>query len=161
MAATSISTTKGSLSCLLPLWEALQNQQVYLTQDLFKSLPLCLVSDHVRFCMHPLRAMSLFPTSLQLSHMQAPMPDILGAKHFYAGFLGWGVWCVAWTLHSLGRTSAIIMLSFVGCLLRAMCLDYTISPPLPPLLLWFLIYIFSWGKYFLLGFKSFSLIVDV
>ena len=45
--------SKGSPSCLLPLWETLQDQQVGLTQAPFKFLPLFWDSKHMRFCMYP------------------------------------------------------------------------------------------------------------
>ena len=44
----------GSLSCLLPLWEALQCQPVVLTQALLKLLPQHWDLDCVRFCGCPL-----------------------------------------------------------------------------------------------------------
>ena len=73
MASASVCVSRGSCSCLLPLGEALQDQQVGMTQAPFKLLPLCWILEHARFCMHPLRAESLFPTALQLSHMQVPL----------------------------------------------------------------------------------------
>ena len=99
-------------------WEALQDQQVGLTQASLKLLPLHWVSECVRFCRHPLRAESLFPTALQLSHRQIP----LAFKARRPGGLVFLVWDpqagepdVGLGPHSLGRTSAIvIILLFVG-----------------------------------------------
>ena len=63
MAATSVYVPRLSSSCLLPLWEAVQVQQVGLTQAPFKLLLLPLVLAPVRFCVHPLRVESLFLTA--------------------------------------------------------------------------------------------------
>ena len=70
MAAANLCVHSRSPSCLLPLWEALQDQQVGLTQSPFKLLPLCWVLECVRFCIHLLEAECLFPTTLWLSHTQ-------------------------------------------------------------------------------------------
>ena len=67
MAAISIRVPRESPSCLLPLQEALQDQQLGLT------VPLCWDSEQVRFCVCPLRAESLFLTALHLSCRQAPL----------------------------------------------------------------------------------------
>ena len=62
--------------------------------------------------------------------------------------------------YSLGRTSVIlIILLFVGHSPRDMGLNYAISPPLLPISLWFLFYIFSCRRSFLLVFQSFSSII--
>ena len=53
----------------------------------------------------------------------------------------------------------LIILPFVGHLSGGMGLEYTISLPLLPILLWFLLYIISYGKSFLLVFRYLSLIV--
>ena len=53
-----------SSSCLLPLQEALQDQQVGLIQAPFKLVFLPWVSKYVRFGVHPLRVKSTFPTAL-------------------------------------------------------------------------------------------------
>ena len=66
MAVANIYVLRVSTSCLLPLWETLQDQQVILTQDLFKLLLLTWVPECVRFCVCPLRVESLFPTTLWL-----------------------------------------------------------------------------------------------
>ena len=69
LSAASVSIPRGSRSCLLPLQEALQGQQMGLTLAPFKLLPLFWDSEHVRFCMCPLKVESLFPLTLQLSHV--------------------------------------------------------------------------------------------
>ena len=59
--------------------------------------------------------------------------DVLGARLHDAGPPGWGVQYGAWTAHSSGKTSAIvIILPFMGCLPRDEGLDYTASPSLLP-----------------------------
>ena len=64
-------------------------------------------------------------------------------------------------LYSLGRTSLIvIILPFVVRLPGGIGLDYTVSPPLL-LVSWFLHFIFSCRRSFLLVFMSFSSIVVV
>ena len=73
MPSTSVYVPRGSSSCLLPLWEALQDQQVGLTWGPFKLLPLHWVLEHVGFCVSSIRLESLFPTVLWLSHIQAPL----------------------------------------------------------------------------------------
>ena len=65
MAAASIYVPSGSPSCLLPLLEAPQDQQVGLTKAPFKLL-LPLVSEHVRFCVCPLRVESVSHSPLAL-----------------------------------------------------------------------------------------------
>ena len=58
------SLSRMSPSYLLPLWEALQDQQVGLTQGPFKLLLLPWALKCVRFCVYPLTVESLFPTAL-------------------------------------------------------------------------------------------------
>ena len=55
---------QGEFQLLLLLWEALQDQQVCLTQDPFKLFLLPCLPEHVRFCVHPLVVKSLFTTAL-------------------------------------------------------------------------------------------------
>ena len=69
ISVTSMYVPRVSSSCLLPLQESLQDQQMGLTQAPFKLLPLHWVSDHVRFCVCRTRTESLFPTALQISCM--------------------------------------------------------------------------------------------
>ena len=64
MSAASVYVPRVSCSFLLPLQEILQDQQVSLTQAPFKLLLLPWVLECVRFCVHPLRVESLFPTAL-------------------------------------------------------------------------------------------------
>ena len=59
----------------------------------------------------------------------------------------WGVWAI------------VIILLFLGCPPWGMSLCYTVSTLLLPVSLWFLLYIFSYRKSFLLVLRSFSLIV--
>ena len=61
-----MSVSSVSSSCLLPLWEALQDQQVGLIQALFKLLFLPWVLEHVRFCVHFLRVESISHSPLAL-----------------------------------------------------------------------------------------------
>ena len=67
MAVTSVHILKLISNCLLPLWEALQHQQVGLTQAPLKLLLLPRVPEHVSSYMCPSRVDSLFPPALQLS----------------------------------------------------------------------------------------------
>ena len=67
-----VYVSRMSSSCLLPLWEALQDQLVGLTQAPLKLVLLSWVPDHMRFCVHILRAECLFPTALRLSQKLAP-----------------------------------------------------------------------------------------
>ena len=135
MAVTSIYVPRVSSSCLLSLWEALQGQQIRLTQAPFKLLLLPWVLECMRYCVHLLRGESLSPTPLSFpeSKPQWPSkPNLLGAHLPDAGPPGWGAQCVAQTLCSLGRTSAIvIILLFMGCP-RGTGLDCTTFPPLLP-----------------------------
>ena len=77
---------RGSPSCFLPLWKALQDQRVGLTQGPFKLLPLRWDLEHVRFCVHPLRVES-FLQPFNSPHMQAP----LAFKAIRSG--GLSPWC--------------------------------------------------------------------
>ena len=62
---------------------------------------------------------------------------------------GWRAWCKVWIPCFLGRTTAIvIIILFMGCLPGGFGLDYTMSVPLQPILLWFLPYIFICRKSF-------------
>ena len=67
MAAASIFFPWVSPNFLLPLREALQDQQVGLPQAPFKMLLLPWVSECVRVCVSPLRKESVFSTVLWLS----------------------------------------------------------------------------------------------
>ena len=58
---------QGESSGLLPLWEALQDQQLPLTQAPLKLLLQPWVLEHVRFYVHHLQVESPFPTALWLS----------------------------------------------------------------------------------------------
>ena len=85
-------------------------------------------------------------------------PDVLGTHLPSAGPPGWGAQYGSQTLHSLGRTSAIvIILPFVGRLPGGVGIDYTAFHLSAHLIV--VLYIFSCGKAFLLVFGSFSLIV--
>ena len=61
MSVASVTVPRGSPSCLLLLWEALQDQQVGLTQAPSQLLPLFWVAEQVRYYALPLRVESLFP----------------------------------------------------------------------------------------------------
>ena len=83
IAAVSIYVSRGYPSGFLPL----QDQQMYLTQASFKLLPLHWNSEHVRFCVCPLKVESLCPTDFWISHMQA----LLAFKARRSGVLS--CWC--------------------------------------------------------------------
>ena len=105
-------------SCLLPLPEALQNQQVGLTQATFKLLLLMWVSECVSCCVYPLGVESLSLTTFWLSWKQA----LLAFKAKCSGGLCShcrtpGLGCPLWDLDPsfLGENSAIVViLLFVG-----------------------------------------------
>lgn len=101
--------------------------------------------SHVSF-----RAECLFPVALWLSGFIGLRSQMIwGVCLPGAGPLGRGAQCGAWTSDSLGRTATVLtILPFVGHLFRAVGLDYTVSPPLLSMSLWFLPYIFSCGESF-------------
>lgn len=94
MAVFSVHALRVSSTCLLPLLEALQDQQA-LTQDPFKLLLLPWVLEHVRFCVYPLGVESLFPMALQFSWKEKCLlkPNVSWAYLSYAGLLGWEIQC--------------------------------------------------------------------
>ena len=81
-AAAHVCVPRVNSSCLLLLWETLQDQQLGLTQATFKLLLLPWVPEHVRFCVCPIEVQSLFPKALWVleskSHW-ASKPNILAA----------------------------------------------------------------------------------
>ena len=91
--------------------------------------------------------------------MLAPKPNVLGALLPSAGPPGKGVQCGTWTTCSLGRNSAIVIIPPLVSL--DMNLDYTLSLTLLPISLWFLLYIFSCRRSFLLVLWSFSWVVSL
>ena len=141
-----------SFSHFLPLQETLQDQQVGLTQAPFRLLLLPWVLENVRFCVCPLRIESVFPTALWSPKSKTHWPsrlNILGAPLPNTGLLGSGAQWGAQTPRSLGRTSAIVItLPFVCQSPWDMGLCYTMTPPLLPDSLWFLLYIFSCSDLF-------------
>lgn len=70
MAAIIVYVPRESPTCILPVWEALQDHSG-LIQVSFKLLPLFCSLKYVKFCAHLLRVDSLFLTALWLSCMQA------------------------------------------------------------------------------------------
>ena len=87
MFAASIYVPNGNQLCFLSLCEALQDQQMNLTQAPFKLLPLYWNSEHVKLCMSPLRVESLFPIALWLSHYTSPA-DLQSQMFWALIFLG-------------------------------------------------------------------------
>ena len=79
MFAAYIFVLRMSPSCLLPLQEALQDQQMGPTQGPFKLLPLCWISECVGFCMCTFRMKSL-PTALWVSVLR---PTVLQSQMFW------------------------------------------------------------------------------
>ena len=67
-------------SFLLPLWEALQDQQLPLVQAPFKLLLQPWVLEHVRFCMPPLRVKSISHGPLALPKLR---PASLQSQMFW------------------------------------------------------------------------------
>lgn len=153
IAACSVSVSMGSPSCLLPLQEALQSQQVGLKPLSFKVLVLRWNSEQVSFCLlrreaHPV---------LQLSQ-KCSKPGVLGAYFTQVELPGWRV--SIWVLYPslLRRTSWLFFPLPVSHYSRGMGPYWTMSLPLPLISLW-LLCIFGCGKSFLLVFWSFSEIV--
>lgn len=150
-------------SCLLPLQEALKDQQVGLAHDPFKWLPLHWDLECVRFWVCPLE--SLLPTALPPSlPYEAPLTfkaRCSGGLSFWCISPGLWSWCGAGTHPSFGRTSAIeTIFLFVGHVPGVWGVSWLNWVSVPPTLsLWFLLYVFSWGKYFLLLFRSIPVIV--
>ena len=162
MAAASVSVIRGSPSCLLPLWEALQDLQVSLSQATFKLLSVrdlgtCEIlhapfKSRVYVSCSPLALPYASPTGLQSQHSgglssQCRTPGLRS--------LIWGP-----ELSLLGENPCSCDYTLVcGMPTGGVGLDYTVSPPLLPVSLWFLLYIFSCEKSFLLVFRSVSSIV--
>ena len=163
MGAANLCVPKGSPSCLLPLQEALQNQQMGLTLAPFKLPPLLWDSEHVRFCMSQKSGIyvSYSPPALQYAS-----PIGLHSQMFleliFSVLDPWGRESDV-ELRSLtpwGRTTAIvIILPFVGHLPRNVGLHYTESLPFLSISSWLLLNIFTYGQSFLVVFMSFSSIV--
>lgn len=61
MAAASVCDFRVSCTCLLPLGETLQDQQVGLTQAPTQLWLLPWVPEPVRVCVYPLSEVSIFP----------------------------------------------------------------------------------------------------
>ena len=133
MTVTSIYVPRVRSSCLLPLWEALQDQQVGLTQASFKLLILPWVSEHVRLCGHCLRVESTSHSPLALLKV-----SLTGLQSQTLWGLVFPVQdeeaqCGAWITHSLGRSSAtVIILPFVSHPPGGMGLGSTIALPSYP-----------------------------
>ena len=125
MAAISVYVPRRSpvSSCLSERLSKIVNGSV---QAISKLLPLCWFLERVRFCTCSLRMGSLNPTVLWLSgSSQIFWGLFFPVQNYWAGE-------IRWKLHSLGRTSAIVMiLPFVGHLPRGLGLDCT-SFSVPP-----------------------------
>ena len=121
MATTSVYVLRVSPSCLLPLLEALQDQQVSLAQATFKLLLLPWVSEceilrtsfnsGVSESYSSLALLNASPTGLQ-SQMFWELIFLI------SGPSCWGAFCGTCTPHSLGRMSAIMIIlhMWVTCL---------------------------------------------
>lgn len=155
MAVTSLSDSpQESPSCLLLVWEALQDQQVGLTQGPFKLLRTCWVSECVKFLHAPFKSRSSISYS-PLAPLNTSPPGLQNQCLSCAAPMGWGAQCRAQTPCTYWKTSAVVViLQFISCLLRGVGLDCTGSLFLLPsyyvLLLLFLI--FSCRRSFLLIF---------
>ena len=66
MDTASVCVLRESISCLLPLKQAFQYQQVCLTKAPFRLLPLYWDLEYVRFCMCPLSSVSVSHSPLAL-----------------------------------------------------------------------------------------------
>lgn len=95
---------------------------------------------------------SLYFPQLSLSPESKPSwpskPTCFEGSSFWAGEHEIGTQ----TTRSTGRTISIVMnFLFGGFPLWGKCLEYTSTPPLLPIWLWFPLYIFSYRRIFLLG----------
>ena len=79
-------------------------------------------------------------------------PNVLGVCISSPEPHGWRLQSGTQTLGFLGRTSSIvIILLLVGCPFKGIGLDYVVTLPLLSVSLWFLLYIFSYTRSFLVG----------
>lgn len=108
--------------------------------DYFKFLPLYYHSKNMKFCIHSVRVVFLFPKTLQLFRMQASQTSNFNVLETFlscAGLPGLWAWYGDLTLCSLGRTSVmwlnVIIFLFMGHLTWYIRLDYTASIPFYPL----------------------------
>ena len=95
MATTTVYVSKGSPSCLLHVWEAIQDQLVVLIQAPFKLMLLHWDLEFMGFCMCLLNVESLFSTALLISHTPAPLS--VKARHPGGSY----IWCSILGLRSL------------------------------------------------------------
>ena len=161
MAATSFCISRG-LSFASCLSRGLSKISKWICSRLLTAVSLCWDLEHLRFCQCPLRAESLFPVALQLSWTWA----LLVSKA--RNFVSFTSWCTTPWLRSPTQGSDPFFLveerplrlwySFHLWVTDpgGVSPDYTMSPPLLPISLWFRLYFFSYGKSFLLVFRSFS-----
>ena len=137
----SVYVPRVSPSCILPLWEALQDQKAVLTHAPFKLLLLPWVSEHVRFCVCPLivESVSYNPPTLAKASPTGLQSQIFW--HFSSWCRTPGLGSPVWGLDPsfLGKNLAIVIIfQSVGHLSKGMSLDYITPPALQPLSLWFL-----------------------
>ena len=121
MASASIYVLRGNFSCLLLLQEALQDQQMGMTQAPFKLLPLPWVLEHVILHAFCHSGISLFNSLLALiyTHPHWPSKSAIQGAYLCVGPLSWGAKCGIWTPHFLEKTHTIlIILLFLSYLLR-------------------------------------------
>ena len=145
MAATSVYVPRGSPTSLLPLWEALQDQQVGLTQIPFKWLLLHRDLEYVKFCMCPLSYLPEPSGSAIYKFCWPAKPGVLGAHLPSAGTPGWGAPCGVWNSCSLERTSVVVViLPVVGHLPQGYgsWVYYISTPPTHLIVIFFLTYLF-------------------
>lgn len=84
MAAASACESRESFICFLPLQEALEDQQVGVTQAPFRLLLLPWVLEHVRLSVHPLGVESVSHSLLGLSEVS---PTGLQGKRILQSFV--------------------------------------------------------------------------
>ena len=142
----------GSTSRLLPLREALQDQQVCLTQTSFKWLHLPSESWSVWDVVHPVRVESIYHSALTLLKVG---PTAFQSQIF------WGFIFLLQDPREPdgGSDPSLLEENFCCCNYPPICgtptqgmgLNYTVSLPLLPVSLWFLLYIFCCGRSFFLN----------
>ena len=154
MAIASVCVSRMSSSYLPTSAEGSPGSASCLTQTCFKLLPLYWNSEHVRFfCLSRVESLFLQPLALSFASSSSPHSQMFWELIFLVQDPNWGAQYGAQNSHSLGKASATVISSSLCVAHQRECL-YCISVP-SALLLWFLSYTFSYGRYF----RSFSLIL--
>lgn len=160
MAGVITSIHRKIPSCILPLQKGFQDEQVGLTQALFKLLLLYLDLESFEILHSPFQSQVCFPQpsgSSQNKPLWFQKPDVLKGHLPSAG--SWAA--ESQTPQSLGRTSAVVLIPSI-CGSPSQRFVLTILHFWPPAhFVVVSLYVFSCGKYFLLLFRSLSQTVSL